>query len=58
MTAEFLIGFTCWEEVQMAFRVGIVLSNGERANAIGRHPNLLMDAVKTGRVKMLWPCNF
>lgn len=34
--AELLNGFAVWEQVQGAFRYGIVLSDGTSANGIGR----------------------
>lgn len=34
--ATILPGFSCWEDVQMAFRWGIRLPNGTNADGIGR----------------------
>ncbi len=35
-TAVLLTGFSCWEMVQGAFAVGILLPDGQQANGIGR----------------------
>jgi hypothetical protein len=35
-TAVLLTGFSCFEEIQGAFRCGILMPDGYRANGIGR----------------------
>ena len=35
---ERVAGFSCWEDVQTAFRFGIILSDGTPADAIGKAP--------------------
>jgi hypothetical protein len=35
---EKLTGFNCWEAVQSAFAFGFVMSDGTKADAIGRKP--------------------